>query len=114
MAPKLKQRFLGMNMLTIREDNLIEVIEQIKHCMVMQDEKFAELESSIEKRITEQQIGDYFKRIAKKLQTRDLEESSHKFKLTDPTFLQADYEDESSQHLRDSVEAVISKLDTIL
>ena len=114
MAPKLKQRFLGMNMLMIIEDNLIEVIEQIKQCMVMQDEKFAELESSIEKRVTEQQIGDYFKRIAKKLQTRDLEESSHKFKLTDPTFLQADYEDESSQHLRDSVEAVISKLDTIL
>ena len=41
MAPKLKQRFLGMNMLTIREDNLIEVIEQIKQCMVMHDERFA-------------------------------------------------------------------------
>ena len=90
MAPKLKQRFLGMNMPTIREDNLIEVIEQIKQCMVMHDERFAQLESTIEKRTTEQQIGDYFKRIAKKLQTKDLEESTHKFKLTDPSFLQAD------------------------
>ena len=114
MAPKLKQRFLGMNLLTIREDNLIEVIEQIKDYMVMHDAKFVQMEKIIEKRTTEQLMGDYFKRIAKKLQTKDLEERNHKFKLTDPNFLQADFPDEGAQHLRASVEAVISKLDIIL
>lgn len=62
--------------------------------------KIDELEEQVSKRATEKVMADYFERIVKHINTKDLDEKTHKFKMNDPGFTAADFQDPDSQNLR--------------
>jgi hypothetical protein len=90
------------------------VLQELRNHLKDHKDLINELDSKISKRTTERLIGDYFERIVKVVNVKDLNEKLSKFKLADPVFQAGDNPNEDSQHLKLQVEQFILTLEAIM
>ena len=65
---------------------LVNVLQDLRNHLKDHKDLIHNLDTKIEKRTTERLIGDYFERIVKVINTKELNEKLNKFKLSDPVF----------------------------
>ena len=109
--PKINNRALKLQ---VNEETLTTVLQELRNHLKDHKDLINELDSKISKRTTERLIGDYFERIVKVVNVKDLNEKLSKFKLADPVFQAGDNPNEDSQHLKLQVEQFILTLEAIM
>jgi len=100
--------------LKLNEENLFQTIQSLNKSINQSRDRINELERLVAKRATEKVLGDYFERICTKVNSKELAEKPHRYKMNDPGYTAPDLDDPDAQHLRAQVDCFIERLDQML